>query len=1073
MFNAREDWSVRCNAARFFIATILIVFTIPAIADSQPSGGDFEVQPDGKIVIRNPEISAPVTPFVIEVDLRDVPQSGGFRPGDPVREIPFRYYPPPGTVFPPEPIGEDPLVQKQRDFASPATRSSTSFTAPTRNVPGMGYTSVNPPDTVGDVGPNHFIQSINTGGGADVRIWDKAFPPNVLTTFRMDTLGTGACANGFGDPIVLYDRQAGRWLITEFAGSGNHLCVYVSQTGDPISGGWFAYDFNTSSFPDYPKYAVWATDENGGNGSYIVTANDGGPGAYALNRGEMLVGGATQFIRIGMPGLPGFGIQGPAPADPDGPQGPPSGAPAIIMRHRDTELHGGPSASGDVLELWEFRVNWQNTGSSNLTLVDNVDVADFDSTTCGTIFGGCFAQPNTGTTLFPIREVIMNRLQYYNHGAFESLVGNFVVDVGGNQGGIRWFELRRATPSDPWATYQEGTFSIDSDNRWMAGIAMDQSENIAMGYSVSSGTTFPSLRYTGRQATDTLGVMTQGENPIHAGTASNSSERWGDYAAMGLDPEDDCTFWFTSMDNTSSNWRTQVASMVFDKCGCAQDPLPPVIQIETPAENEVELLWDDSEVADIIEYVVGRSRTSGGPYDVIAVIPDSSPGMADTGTYLFSDTDVAGGLTYYYTVTVNDGAKCESESVNEVSAEVFGICDLAPTFAGLDSAIGGLGGTCSNQLDWTSAIPDCGGPAFYNIYRSTAPGFIPSPQNLLAGGHQGTTAVDVNGLIEGTTYYYVVRALDLANGIEDSNMIERDAFAGGLNAGLNVILSNDFEAADPLSGWTVTTGPGFHTCGEWSPSSNPSRRPVDGSGKYVLANSLDCAQTLPATSASLDSPPVDLLFPGLQDAWIEVDIYYNQNNGDNTTIEIWDGNGWVTVWTDPNADVNQHLMIDVQQYVNGDFQVRFNYQGAFQDGWFSIDNFAVIVDVFNPCSTSAAPASAGSGQGSSSEMTVSRSGADLQVDFDASCGAPDYNLLYGDLANVAVTSLDGSECGLGTSGSYVWNTVPSESLFFIVVGTDADGTESSWGRGSLGERQGLSASGQCGVTVKEISNVCE
>jgi len=1066
MFSFRRDSSVRRCAAGLFLVAAIVVFATPA-------AGNVEVQPDGKIVIRNPEIGAPVTPFVIDIDLREVPQSGGFNAGDPVREIPFRYYPPPGTVFPPEPIGEDPLVQKQRDFGAPTSRSSAGFTTPTRNVPGMGYTSVNPPDTVGDVGPNYFIQSINTGGGADVRIWDKAFPPNVVSTFRMDTLGTGACANGFGDPVVLYDRQAGRWMITEFAGSGNHLCVYISQTGDPVSGGWFAYDFNTASFPDYPKYSVWATDVNGGAGSYIVTANDGGPGAYALNRGEMLVGGATQFIRLGMPGLPGFSIQGPAPADPDGPLGPPSGAPAIVMRHRDTELHGSPAAPGDVLEMWEFQVDWQNTGSSTLTLADNVDVADFDSTTCGTVFAGCFDQPGTGVRLFPIREVIMNRLQYYNHEDFESLVGNFVVDVGANQGGIRWFELRRSAPSNPWTTHQEGTFSIGSDNRWMASIAMDQSENIAMGYSVSSTTTFPTLRYTGRLAGDTAGVMTQGENLIHAGTASNSSERWGDYAAMGLDPEDDCTFWFTSMDNTSSNWRTQVVSMVFDQCGCFQEPLPPVIQIETPAENEVELTWADSEVADIIEYVVGRSRTPGGPYDTIAVIPDSSPAMANTGSYVVSDTDVDGGLTYYYTVTANDGAACVSESLNEVSIVAFGVCDLAPEFPGLESAVGGLGGTCSNQLDWTSAVAECGGPAFYNIYRSTTPGFTPAPQNLLAGGHTGTTAVDVSGLIEGTTYYYVVRAIDLHNGVEDPNTIEHSAYAGGLNAGLNVMLSNDLDAANPLNGWTVTTGPGYHNCGEWSASGNPSRRPVDGSGQYAIANSLDCAQSLSATSASLDSPAVDLVISGLQGAWIEVDIYYNTTNGDTTTIEVWDGNGWVVIWNDPNGDANQHLMLDVLPYVNNDFRVRFNYQGAFQDGWFSIDNFNVIADVFNPCSTSASPAAAGSGLGSSSQMTIDRDGGDLQLNFDASCGATDYNLIYGDLANVAAMTIDGSQCDLGTSGNHAWAGVPSGSLYFMVVGTDGIDIESSWGSSSFGERNGIAGSGQCGVTAKEISNVCQ
>ena len=260
----------------------------------------------------------------------------------------------------------DPLVQVQLDQPDPVAGSDL-FTVPTRNVPGMGYSGVNPPDTVGDIGMNYYIQSINTGGGADVRIWDKATPPNVVTTFRMDSLGTGACAGGFGDPVVLYDRQAERWMISEFAGSGNHLCVYVSQTGDPVAGGWFAYDFQTASFPDYPKYAVWSTDAEHGAGSYVATFNDdniASGGIMALERGAMIVGLPASTLPFQVEGLSGFVIQGPAPADPDGPNPPPDGAAAILLRHRDTEVHDGPAATADLLEGWLFDVSWTDPGST-------------------------------------------------------------------------------------------------------------------------------------------------------------------------------------------------------------------------------------------------------------------------------------------------------------------------------------------------------------------------------------------------------------------------------------------------------------------------------------------------------------------------------------------------------------------------------------------------------------------------------------------------------------------------------------------------------------------------------------
>jgi len=1025
------------------------------------------------------EKGAPVTPHRIDVDLRDLPQVRGWKVGDPLKEIPIRtYLPQTALSLAAENQGPDPLVDRQRAFVPQTQRGSgAGFTTPTRNFGGQGFSGVNPPDTVGDIGPNYFIQSINTGGGADVRIWNKAEPPSVVTTFRMDNLGTGACASGFGDPIVLYDRQAERWLITEFAGSGNHLCVYVSQSADPVSGGWYAYDFTTATFPDYPKYAVWATDANGGDGSYIVTANDGGPGVYALNRGPMLTGDASSFIRIGMPGLPGFGIQGPAPADPDGPNGPPAGTPAMVMRHRDTELHGSPSAPGDVLEMWEFQVDWQNTGNTTLQLVDNVDVSDFDSTTCGTIFGGCFDQPNTGTRLFPIREVIMNRLQYYKHADFETLVGNFVVDVGGDQGGIRWFELRRNSPTQAWTTYQEGTWSIDSDNRWMAGVAMDQSQNIAMAYTVASSSTFPSLRYTGRQASDTLGLMTQGENSISESTASNSSERWGDYAAMGLDPSDDCTFWFTSMNNFSSSWRTHNASFKFDACGCLQQPLPPVVTAEAIEANQIVLNWADSELDTVTDYIVSRSRDQAGPYSSIAFVSDLSPGLANSGSYEYVDADVSGGVTYYYRVDASDGVRCLSESTADASAIGFGSCSLRPIFNGLDSISDAIGDTCAVGLSWSPAAAECGGPVAYNVYRSSTPGFAPDASTLLAGGEFGTSITDVNALIEGQSYYYVVRAVDLGNGVEDLNSVEFEAQAAGLLTGVSAFVFEDFESGAALDDWTITTGPGIHTCGEWALQSGSGSRPSGGSGQYAIADN-ECGGLLGRTSSTLTSPETNLDIPGLLGVELKLDVYFNYASGNGSesgTIEYWNGSQWIAIWNSPNSDVNQTLSFDLTAGASGvtDFKIRVDYQDATRDRWFSIDDYTILVDVFNACSTSVAPAAAGAGLGSSSQLTAAVDGAGLDVSFDASCGATEYNLLYGDLSDVSSLSLSGSECSIGTSGTFDWTVAPAGNLFFIVVGTDDSGTESSWGPNSLGERNGLTPSGECAVTTKEITNVCE
>ncbi len=107
-----------------------------------------------------------------------------------------------------------------------------------------------------------------------------------------------------------------------------------------------------------------------------------------------------------------------------------------------------------------------------------------------------------------------------------------------------------------WELYQEGNVMPDSDHRFMGSIAMDGQGNIALGYSVTSQYVSPSLRYVGRLASDPLGTMRHGEYPIVDGIGSSFSFRWGDYATMSVDPEDDSTFYFTGQYVNGTTWAT-------------------------------------------------------------------------------------------------------------------------------------------------------------------------------------------------------------------------------------------------------------------------------------------------------------------------------------------------------------------------------------------------------------------------------------------------------------------------------------------------------------------------------------
>lgn len=441
----------------------------------------------------------------------------------------------------------------------------TQFDTPIVNIDGQGFNGVQPPDTVGDVGIDYYVQAINHPNGSAVTIYNKSDGSVAVPEFFMDTLApSGPGTDGAGDPIVLFDHLANRWFMAEFGSSSNGLSVFVSQTSDPTTGNWNHYFFGTAQFPDYPKFSVWP------DGYYVSTNEGGDPPVYVMDRENMLLGNPARPIqRFTDPGssLAGFGFQAFTPADVDGPA-PPTDAPAIFMRHRDDEVHnvGANDPAQDFLEIWEFDSDLDTPALSSFTQVANIPIAEIDSDLCGLTSFSCFAQPGTTTQLDPLREVIMWRLQYRNFGTHEALVGNLTTDVDGtDHGGVRWFELRRTGGlAGTWGLHQEGTVAPDGDNRWMGAVAMDGKGNIAVGYNVGSSTTSPGIRYTGRLESDPLGTMPQGEHTLVDGIGNNGSNRWGDYSAMSIDPVDDETFWFTGEYADNGVWNTRIGAFVLD-----------------------------------------------------------------------------------------------------------------------------------------------------------------------------------------------------------------------------------------------------------------------------------------------------------------------------------------------------------------------------------------------------------------------------------------------------------------------------------------------------------------------------
>lgn len=469
----------------------------------------------------------------------------------------------------------------QRDAAFDAAQQ---LTPPLTTFAGQN-TGSNPPDPVGDVGPNHYIQMINS----NIQIWDKAgtslqgsIPINQIWLDNT-TAGTGfdQCRNqNAGDPIVLYDQQADRWMISQFTtpssatgpGGTFPMCIAYSRTGNPVgtttggtvstAGVWWVYQFNLPASHDYMKYGIWP------DGLYMSTWEGGTLGAYVFDRSAMLDGSPATFQSFtGLNGGTGVDSRGNRiiPSDWDGNNPPPAGAPNYFMTMLDGAFDGG----NDRLEIREFHVDWNVPANTTLNLVTTLNTAPFDSDLGCAANGGirtCIPQPGTTTRLDALANRLMHRLQYRNLGDHQAMVVSQTVDAttdNTNRAGIRWYELRNTGAG--WTIFQQGTYAPnDGVHRWMPSAAMDGRGNIAIGYSVSDGTSvFPGLRYTARHATDPLGSMSQGEQVLIDGTASEDSNRWGDYASMNVDPVDDCTFWFTGERDQSA---TTVGSFRLTSC---------------------------------------------------------------------------------------------------------------------------------------------------------------------------------------------------------------------------------------------------------------------------------------------------------------------------------------------------------------------------------------------------------------------------------------------------------------------------------------------------------------------------
>ena len=361
----------------------------------------------------------------------------------------------------------------------------------------------------------------------------------------------------YSDPEVLYDPLASRWLVTVIASYSSAFttgteCIAVSTTSD-ATGTFYLYQQTFSYLNDAPKFGVWP---DGYYASYNMwnTSTDRFLGAQvcAYNRTAMLAGNTQTPICFQRTNADYSFL----PSDIDGTTAPPSGEPNFFV-----EL-----VPNSALDLYTFHVDFGTPSNSTFTGPTSITVASF-AEACY-INGTCIPQYGTSQQLDSLGDRLMPRLAYRNFGDHEALVANHSVTAGSSVG-VRWYEIR--SPNSTPTLYQQGTYAPDSAYRWMGSIAMDKSGDIAVGYSASSASIYPQIRYSGRVPSDPLGTL-EPEDYIMSGFGYQGGyNRWGDYTSMAVDPVDGCTFWITNEyyaygNSGTTNWSTRLASFQFFNC---------------------------------------------------------------------------------------------------------------------------------------------------------------------------------------------------------------------------------------------------------------------------------------------------------------------------------------------------------------------------------------------------------------------------------------------------------------------------------------------------------------------------
>jgi hypothetical protein len=451
-----------------------------------------------------------------------------------------------------------------------------------------------PPDANGDVGPNHYIEAVNDS----VAIYDKS--GTLLASFAETNLwqavpSTPCNDSSQGDPVVVYDWLADRFILTWFAFyyavTGEPIppmyqCIAASKTSDPVAGGWWLYPVRmdpggpgsppVGDVNDYAKFGLWHDCLYMGANEFDFFGNYDGVSFASFSRADLYSGAPLTYSLGWLPPAVNAFTMVPSNNQGKAPNAAQPGTPNYFVSESQT---------GFTFEVRSFTAGPNCGAGGTLSAPTNVSQASYSYAN----LGNEVPQPSTRKKLDNGDDRILQKVQYRRIGSTESLWVTHNVDPCTNVSctthgptTMQWAQIDVTGGTIVTTPVQQQIYAPDSTlYRWMGSLAVDGQGNMALGYSTSNATlpNFPSIAYSGRLATDPPNTLPQTEVQLIAGAGSQTNQcggvpchRWGDYSAMSVDPADDCTFWYVNQyyssqaNGDSGNWQTRIGSFKFPSC---------------------------------------------------------------------------------------------------------------------------------------------------------------------------------------------------------------------------------------------------------------------------------------------------------------------------------------------------------------------------------------------------------------------------------------------------------------------------------------------------------------------------